>query len=71
MSPVHDVTRSRWLLRQRASRPIGAPVHDADELGDPLEPLLIEVIDRAVAQELPLHEQSGLRVRQAVTRVGG
>ena len=45
-------------------------MRNADELSDPLEPLLVEVIDWAVAKELPRHEQSGLRVRLAVTRVG-
>ena len=41
-----------------------------DELTDPLEPLLVEVTNRAVAKELPRHEQSGLRIRYVATRVG-
>ena len=69
--PVRDVAHCRWLLRQRASRPVGAPVRDADELGDALEPHLIEVTHGTVVKELPRLEQSGLRVRRAVTRVGG
>ena len=67
---MRHVARCRWLLRQRASQLGGAPVRDADELSDPLEPLLVEVADRAVAKELSYHEQSGLRIRLAVTRMG-
>ena len=70
-SPVCHIARCRWLLRQRACRLGGAPMRNADELSDPLEPLLVEVTDRAVAKELPRHEQSGLRVHRAVTRMGG
>ena len=69
-SPVRDVARCRWLLRQRASRPVGAPMRDADELGHALEPLLIEVTHGTVAKELPRHEQNGLRIRLTATRVG-
>lgn len=64
------VARYRWMLRQRAIRLGGAPVYDADELSNPLEPLLVDVANRAVAKELPRHEQSGLRIRLAATRVG-
>ena len=69
-SPVRDVARCRWLLRQRASRPVGAPMCHADELGDPLEPLLVEITHRTVAKKLPRCEQSGLRVHLAAARVG-
>ena len=69
-SPMRDVARCRWLLRQRASLPVGAPVRDADELGDPLEPLLVEITHRTVVKKLLRHEQSSLRVHLAVVRVG-
>ena len=69
-SPVRDVARCRWLLRQRVSRPVGAPVRDADELGDTLEPLLIEITHGAVAKKLRHCEQSGLRVHLVAARVG-
>ena len=68
---VREVTHYRWLLRQRASQPIKAPVHDADALGDPLEPLLIEITHRTVAKELMCREQSDLRIHLAAARVGG
>ena len=68
---MSHVTHGRWWVRQRArwcTRLSGG----ADELGDVLETLiLVEVIDWVVAQELARHEQSGLCVRRAVTRVGG
>ena len=67
---MRHVARCRWLLRQRASRPVEAPVHDADELDDMLEPLLVEVVDRVVAKELPCHEQSSLHIRLATAHVG-
>ena len=67
---MHDVARCGWLLRQQARRPDRAPVRDTDELGDPLEPLLVEITHRAVAKELPRHEQSGLCIHLVVARVG-
>ena len=45
-------------------------MRDANELGDPLEPLLLEITHRTVAKKLPRHEQSGLRVHLAAARVG-
>ena len=42
----------------------------ADELGDAIEPVLVEVVNRAVAQELVRHEERGLRVRGRATSVG-
>ena len=69
-SPVRDVTRCRWLLRQRASRPVGAPVRDADELGNAREQFLIEISHRAVAKKLLHREQGGLRVHLVASRVG-
>ena len=67
---MRDAAPYMWLLRQRASRPVRAPVRDADELSDPLEPLLVEVTHLTVAMKLPRREQSGLRVHLAMTRVG-
>ena len=68
--PMSHVARGRRLLRQHAVR-CGAVSGSTDELGDALEPLLVEVVDGAVAKELPRHEQSSLHVHQAATRVGG
>ena len=67
---MRNVARCRWLLRQRARRPVEAPVRDSDELGDVLEPLLIEITHGAVAKELPSREQSGLQVHLATVHVG-
>ena len=64
---MRDVTYCRWLLRQQASRPIGAPMRDADELDDAGEPLLVEISHRVVAKKLSRREQSGLRVHLAVS----
>ena len=69
--PVRNIARYRWLLRHRASRPVEAPVRDADELGDAREPLLVEISHRAVAKKLPCREQSGMCVHLAAARVGG
>ena len=58
MSPV----ARGWLRgRQRVGRRRRAPCGE-DELSDAVEPLLIEVVDGAVTQELACHEQRGLRV---------
>ena len=67
---MRDITHCKWLLRQRASRPVGAPVRDADELGYTLEPLLVEITHGTVAKELPHYEQSGMHVHLAAARVG-
>ena len=67
---MRHVARCRWLLRQSASRPVRAPVRNADELGDALEPLLIEIAHRTVAKKLPRREQSSLHVHLATARVG-
>ena len=53
MSPV----ARGWLRgRQRVGRRRRAPC-GADELGDAVEPLLVEVVDWAVAQELVCHNE--------------
>ena len=66
MSPV----ARGWLRgRQRVGRCRRAPC-GADELGDAVEPLLIEVVDGAVTQELVRRKQSGLRIRGGATSVG-
>ena len=55
------VARSWRSARQREGWCGGAP-SGADELGDAVQPVLVEVVDRAVAQELAFHEQRGLHV---------
>ena len=54
--------RARWCSRISGG---------ADELGNAVELVLVEVIDQAVAQELARHEQRGLHVRWATTSMGG
>ena len=41
--------------------------YGTNELGDVSEPLLVEVVDGAVAQELACHAQRGLRIRGSAT----
>ena len=53
---MSHVARGWRRARQREGRRRGAPC-GADELGDAVEPVLVEVIDRAVAQELVRHEE--------------
>ena len=55
--------------RQRVGRCRGAPC-GADELGDAVEPVLVEVVDWAVAQELVRHEERGPRVHGSATCMG-
>ena len=48
-----------WLrVRPREGRRWGAPC-GTDELGDAVEPLLVEVVNWAVAHELVCHEERG------------
>ena len=47
--------------RQRVERCWGAPC-GADELGDAIEPLLVEVVDWAVAQDVVRREERGPRL---------
>ena len=65
---MSHVARGWRTVRQREGRRRGAPC-GADELGDAVEPVLVEVVDRAVAQELACHEWHGLRVRGRATSV--
>ena len=66
MSPV---ARS-WLRgRQRVGRRPGGP-RDANKLGDAVEPLLVEVVDGAVAQELVRREERGPCLHGSAVRVG-
>ena len=60
------VTRSWRRVRQREGWRRGAPC-GTDELGDEVEPVLVEVVDWTVAQELACHEQRGLRGRGSAT----
>ena len=55
--------------RRREGRRRGAPC-GADELGDAVEPVLIEVVDQAVAQELVRHEEHGPCVHGRATFMG-
>ena len=45
-------------------------MRDADELGDPLEPLLVKVTHQKLAKKVPRREQSGLRVHLAAACMG-
>ena len=47
----------------------GAP-SSADELSEAGEPLVVEVIDGTVVQELPRQEQRGVRVRRSAMGMG-
>ena len=51
---------------QREGRRRGAPC-SADELSDASEPLLVEVVDGTVVQELTRQEQHGVRVHGGAT----
>ena len=62
------VARTGRRVMQREGRRRGAPC-SADELGDASKPLLVEVVDGAVVQELTCQEQHGLRVRGGATSV--
>ena len=63
---VSYVACSWWRVRRREGRRRGAPC-GADELGDAVELVLVEVVDRAVAQELVHHEERGMRVHGSTT----
>ena len=65
---MSHVTCSWRRVRQREGRHRGAPC-GADKLGDAVEPVLVEVVDGAVAQEFARHAQHGLRVRGSTTGV--
>ena len=66
MSPV----ARGWLRgRQRVGRRRIAPC-GADELGDAVEPLLVEVVDGAVTQELIRREEHGPCLHGSAVRVG-
>ena len=60
---------AEWRATQQEGRQGGAPC-GADELGDAGEPVLVEVIDGAVVQELSCQEQRGVRVRGGTMGVG-
>lgn len=65
---VSHIARSRGRARQREGWCRRTP-RGADELGDSVQPVLVEVVDRAVAQELACHEQRGLCVRGGAASV--
>jgi hypothetical protein len=58
-SVLGQVALLRWWSRQRAGRCWDFS-RGADELGDAVQPFFVEVVGRAVAQELARHEQRGL-----------
>ena len=62
------VARGWRRVRQRVGRRRGAPC-GADKLGDAVKPVLIEVVDWAVAQKLIRHEERGPCVRGNATSV--
>ena len=63
------VACSWWSMRRREGRRRGAPC-GVDELGYVVEPVLVEVVDRAVAQELVRHEERGPCVQGSATSMG-
>ena len=65
---MSHVARGWRRVRQREGRCRGAPC-GADELGDAVEPLLVEVVDGAVAQELVRREERGLCLHGSTVRV--
>ena len=65
---MSHVTRGGRRTRQRVTRRRGAPC-GVDEYGDAVKPVLVEVVDRAITQELVRHEEHGLRVRGSATSV--
>ena len=52
-------------VRQRARWRRGLS-SGADELGDVVDPILIEVVSRAIVQKLVRHDQHSLRIRRPV-----
>ena len=56
-------------VRRREGRRWGAPC-GADELGDAVEPVLVEVVDRAVARELVCHEERSPCFHGSATSMG-
>ena len=65
---VSHIARSRGRARQREGWCRRAS-SSADKLGDAVQPVLVEVINRAVTQELACHEQRGLCVRGCAASV--
>ena len=53
---------------QREGQRRGAPC-GADELSDAGKPVVVEIVDGAVVQELTFQEQRGVRVRGSATSV--
>ena len=57
-----------WRVGQRVGQRRGAP-RGVDELGDAIEPLLVEVVDGAVTQELVRRDERGLFLHGSAVRV--
>ena len=66
---MSHVARGWRRARQRVGQRRGAPC-GADEFGDAVEPVFVEVVDRAVAQELVRHEERGLCIHGSAMCVG-
>jgi len=58
------------VLHGLRERRCGRAPSGADELSNAVQPVVVEVADRAVTQELACHEQRGQRVRGRATTVG-
>ena len=56
-------------VRQREGRRRGAPC-GTDELGDAVEPLLVDVVDGAVAQELVCRDERSSSLHGCAERAG-
>ena len=65
---MSHVANSWRVARHREGQCRGAPC-GTDELDYASEPLLVEVVDGAVVQELTCQEQCGLRVHGGATSV--
>ena len=65
---MSHIARSWRSASQREGWRGGGPC-GADELGDAVEPVIVEVVDRAVAQELVRHEERGPCVHGSATSV--
>ena len=67
--PRSFLARTGRGVVQREGQSRGAP-SGADELGDAGEPLVVEVVDGTVVQELPRQEQRRVRVLRSATGMG-
>ena len=63
---VAEALREPLRPQPRAGEAVRGMVQEnprgADELGDAVQPVLVEVVDQAITQDLACHEQRSLRV---------